>query len=149
MARIVLSPSEMYLATTVACMRMIEDIFANRSDRYGADKKNGFQLHIMGAIGELAVAKFLGVFWNGNLGNLKAPDVGFVQVRSRSEQWHSLILHPADSDDDLFYLVTVQDYVCDVVGYIRGRDGKHPSHWDDPARGRPAFFVKQEYLVLV
>jgi hypothetical protein len=94
----------------------------------------------------MAFAKWAGMYWAGNLGNLGADDVGAVQVRTRSRHDYDLILHPSDPDERAFVLVTGVAPEFHIVGWIWGREGKRPEYWDDPARGRPAFFVPQRAL---
>lgn len=129
-------------AAQVGCMRNVENIKLGRLARYGAgDRGRGdFQLHIDGAMGELAVAKALGIFWSGK-GAFRGPDVGAdIQVRS-SDGGRSLILHTDDPDDSLFYFVRRIDHGLEfeVSEPVRGRDGKRQEYWrtDVP---HPAFF---------
>ena len=147
MTTITLTPEEIAEADRVAHARQSENLALNRPDAYGAAKKGGLALHISGARGEKAVAKLLGRPWNGNLGNLKAADVGDVQVRATKHAHGKLILHPKDGDDDWFYLVIDRSPEFDVRGPIQGRDGKQQRYWRDPTRkNRYAFFVPQSAI---
>jgi hypothetical protein len=104
-------------------------------------------LDIEGAAGEMAVAKLANIYWNGNMGNLKAADVGRLQVRTRSRDYYDLILHPTDPDDSAFILVVGKAPRFRIVGWIVARDGKLQKWWKDPAGNRPAFFVPQSELI--
>jgi hypothetical protein len=141
-----LTPAELLLASTVGCMRQVANLRDGRRDAHGAQRESGWQLHVEGACGELAVAKALGLFWSGSIGNLRAADVGEVQVRTRSRDDYDLIVHPSDPDGAAFVLVVGTAPRFKLVGWLPGREAKHQRHWLDPAGGRPAFFVKQSWL---
>lgn len=144
---VVLLPHEMAIASHVACMRQIENLEAGRKDAYGAQADAaGWGLHIIGACGEMAVAKLLNVYWNGSLGNLKADDVGKHQVRTRTLHTYDLLVHPEDPDDRVFILVTGLPPKFRVHGWTMGWMGKLPEYWKDPAGGRPAFFIPKGRL---
>lgn len=145
MGEIILDPSEMLLAAQCGIMRQVENCKKERKGFYGAGNHNDWQLHIEGCLGEFALSKFLGIFWNGK-GSLRAPDVGQVDVRTRSKDSYELILHPNDLDDRQFWLLTGFNGHYKVRGWIHGWEGKKPEYWKDPAGGRPAFFVPHHAL---
>lgn len=146
MKKIELTPAEMLLAGQVGLMRQVQNLRNGRQDRFGCDPGSGWQVHIEGACGEFAVAKFLGVFWSGNLSFLKAADVGSIQVRTSSENHHRLILHDSDPSDARFVLVTGRAPSYTLRGWVTGSDGKRKENWSDPAGGRPAYFVPHSSL---
>jgi hypothetical protein len=141
-----LTAAELHQAAMIAVQRQIENLFAGRRDAHGASRDVGWSLHIEGAAGEMAFAKWAGLYWSGNIGNLSADDVGATQVRTRSRHDYDLILHPSDPDNRVFVLVTGTAPEFRLVGWIWGGEGKRPEFWSDPARGRPAFFVPQSAL---
>lgn len=116
--------------------------------RYGCVTATvGWQVHCDGACGEMALAKYLGVFWDGNMGNFKAADVGALQVRTTQRAAGSLILHPGDKDEDVFILVLSHNLPSFLLrGWIYGHEGKVQKWWRDGTEGRPAFFVPQSAL---
>ncbi len=131
-------------------MRVVQNIKKGRRDKYGAETQSVWHTHINGALGEVAVAKYLGRYWDGMgaLGDLHAADVGGgVQVRWTGKPNGDLILHPSDADDKPFVLVTGDAPRFTLHGWILGRDGKLETYWRDPAGGRAAFFVPQNKLV--
>lgn len=145
----VLTPTELEIAAAIGCKRQVENLFKYRKDAYGAGDRmldRGWEDHIQGAAGEMAVAKWAGRYWSGNLGDLKADDVGGAQVRTRSRHDYELIIHPDDHDDRAFILVTGRAPRFVLRGWIMGRDGKHSLWWRDPAKGRPAYFVPHRVL---
>lgn len=147
---------EMYLAGTVAVMRIISNIRENRGDRYGAQRgENGFQYDWLGALGEIACAKHFNLFWSGAIGDYEAIDVGGkMQVRCRSKAWYELPIHPPDNNEKPFVLalahdlpnITLRGWVYAKEAKVLGPDGKS-LYWGDPAKqGRPAFFMPQDKL---
>lgn len=140
-----LTSYEMMMAAHAGALRQIENLNKNRQAAYGAGTKNDWQLHIEGCMGEFALAKHLGIFFNGK-GKFRGTDVGDVDVRTRSSHSYDLILHPRDPDDLKFYLVTGNNGIYRVHGWIYGRDGKDKKYWADPAGGRPAFFIPKSEL---
>lgn len=136
---------EMMIAAQSGILRQIENTQRQRKAAYGSGSQNDWQLHIEGCLGEMALSKFLGVYYTGK-GKFRAPDVGIVDVRTRSRHSYDLILHPKDPDDRIFYLVTGVNGSYKIQGWIMGEDGKQKEYWSDPAGGRPAFFVPQSKL---
>ncbi len=94
----------------------------------------------------MAVAKATGRYWSGSLGNLRADDVGEIQVRTTSRPENRLIIHEADQDEKYFVLVTGRAPQFRIVGWIMARDAKREEWWQDPAGGRAAYFVPQSAL---
>lgn len=144
--KIKLNKSEMFQAALVGVMRQIDNLFVGRKDAYGAGKKNGWDMHIQGASGEMAFAKYRDKYWTGNLGDLKADDVGKTQVRTTASSYKKLILHNRDPDDRAFVLVAGIAPSFEILGWIWGKDGKKREYWADPVGGRPAYFVPKEVL---
>lgn len=142
-----LSPYELALGAHVGMQRQIESLSRGLRDQHGARAEMGWQLHIEGAIGELVVAKHLGIFWDGSVNTFKLPDLGRqVQVRTRSKDHYDLIVRTNDQDDDLFVLVTgVAPTYC-VRGCIWGRHAKQLHFWACHGGREGAWFVPQSHL---
>lgn len=143
-----LTTAEMILAGSVGVIRQSTNLSDGREDAHGAARDNGWQLHIDGALGELAVAKFLNLFWSGQLGNLRADDVGSLQVRTTTHDAGRLLIHKTDPDDKVFVLVVGYAPSLRLAGWILGRDAKQEKWWDDPMalkgrEPRPCFCVPQ------
>jgi hypothetical protein len=145
MSVITLTTYEIIMGSQAGMLRQIENIGRQRKSAYGAGTENDWQLHIEGCLGELALAKYLNLFFSGK-GEFRSADVGIVDVRTRSKDWYDLILHPNDPDDRKFYLVTGNNGTYTVRGWILGSEGKQEKYWKDPAGGRPAYFVPQRDL---
>ena len=96
-------------------------------------------------MGEMALAKHLGIYWDGK-GQMRAPDVGDVDVRTRSKHTYDLIVHDRDDDGRFIYLLTGGNGAYRFHGGIYAGDAKHERYWKDPAGGRPAYFIPQSDL---
>lgn len=145
MAIVTMAFDDMMLAAMAGIMRNVENIKLGRVHAHGMDTRLDWQAHVVGAMGELAVARFLGLEWLGK-GKFRGADVGSgAQVRTAEQPATarvSLILHPDDDDKALFFPVrrfpgTNQ---FEIFNPIRGADGKRQEFWETRT-GRPAFFV--------
>lgn len=141
---VTLTPSEYLFAAHAGFLRQATNVCRGRRDAYGY-VGSGYDIHVLGAVGEFVVARALGLFWSGP-GTLRAPDVASLQVRTRSRSHYELIVHPDDDDDAAFVLVTGGGLQYHVHGWIEGRLAKKREWWRDPAGGRPAYFVPQREL---
>lgn len=141
--KVQLTTYEILTGAQVGIMRQAQNLKDRpNADAHGASVTDGWQLHVEGALGEMAFAKALGVYWNGNIGALKAGDVGFFEVRTTSNSTGRLILHPTDKDNSFYVLMIGVNGLYHAKGFIRGTAGKKPEYWEDPTgQGRPAFFV--------
>ena len=138
---VTLTPAELMQAALVGVMREVQNRKAGRSHAWGGDAAEGWSYHVDGACGECAVAKLLGRFWSGAVGDLTADDVGPLQVRATSHSEGRLILHPRDPDNRAFVLVTGRAPDLTVRGWIPAKEAKRREWWADPTGKRPAFFV--------
>jgi hypothetical protein len=144
--RVTLTPSEYYQAAHSGLLHRVQNIRTQRhAPRYG-EPRDAWGVSITGAIGEAAVAKYLGVWWLGNVGRIGGRDVAHIEVRSTSHPSGALILHDQDPDDVAFVLVRGDRYEYELPGWLLARDGKRREWWRDPQAGRPAYFVPAEHL---
>lgn len=120
----------------------------NKPDRNGGTGINGWQFHIVGACGELAVAKYYNDYWDGALGDFGAADVGKLQVRTTSWRGGDLCLHKYDKDEEAFILVQQHTpTVFRIAGWIYARDGKLEEYWGDKFKTkRPAYWVPESRM---
>jgi hypothetical protein len=141
---ITLTPSEIHLAVSVGALRYVENLRTRRYQGHGLDG-DPLQIHILGACGEAAFAKARGVYWNGDIGDLKAPDVGGWQVRTTRRLDGRLIIRTIDEDDAPFVLVRGQCPTFAIVGWILARLAKCPE-WLE-SNGRPAAYFVPAYAL--
>jgi len=145
MSEIVLSAAEIIHGAQAGVMRRVNNIKNNRHQKYGADAYDAWTMDIEGALGEMALAKYLGVYWEG-YGIKAGSDVSGDDVRTTKYSNGRLIMHPDDHDDRRYWLVTGQSGTYNIRGWIMGYDGKHSDYWEDPQGGRAAYFVPQSRL---
>lgn len=144
---VTLTEAEIVYAASAGAVRRLRNEREGLEEAHGVkrDDGNGWDREIVGAIGEIAVAKALRVYWNGNGTDRKRPDVGPWDVRSTSLPHGKLIIHKNDPDERVIFLVTGKAPTLSVRGWLRAIDGKRPEYWDDK-KPRPAFFVPQDKL---
>lgn len=147
--KITLSWAEVLVAAHVGVMRHVQSLRAKRRPTAGCGDEDSWTKHIEGAAGEMAVAKYLNVYWNPSINTFKAPDVGGYQVRTNtSRRLDDLILRPGDYKEDDIY-ISVLSFVPQFIlcGWIKGIDGKRDQWLRDGSPGRPqAFFVPRSSL---
>jgi len=131
---------EVAMAAEVGKLRYLSAIKHNRRGRPGYEGGRWTE-HIEGAAGEYAVAKFLGIHWDGSVDAFQRADVGRLEVRTRSRHDWDLIVRQDDADDSPFVLVTGQAPEYRVRGWIRGGEAKRPEWLRDHGHHGPAWFV--------
>ena len=133
-------------AAAVGVQRQIQNIHQGARERYGAGNSQNWQIALEGALGEKALAKYLGIYWAGK-GGVGNPDVGEHDVRTTAHPEGRLIVHPEDKDNRFIWLLTGVYGEYMVRGGILAKDAKHKRWWSDPTgKGRHAYFIHQERL---
>jgi hypothetical protein len=143
-----LTRAEMGWAKQIAQHRQSESERKGLRDSHGFNGLNGIDLHLLGCVGELAVARMLNQEWDATVNTFKAPDqAGIVQVKTRSNHTYELLVRPDDKDNEIFVLVTCENfYNCRIHGWLWGRDAKK-DEWKQKHGGRPAaWFAPHEAL---
>ncbi len=137
---------EYAMASEIGRLRRITALSRNSQNAHGGVNL-GWTEDIEGAAAELCVAKGLNMYWNGGIDTFKDPDLGInIQVRWTPSHSNSLIVRPADSDEDYYILVTGQIPTMKVHGYVQGKYAKD-EYWLRAPNGRPpAYFVAKDYL---
>jgi hypothetical protein len=146
--RIVLSASEMMVASYVGCARNVQSLTKHWGPAAGVGTSNTWTPNVEGAAGEIAVAKALGIYWQPIIGNHLADDVGPYQVRTNISRKHDdLCLRPKDRDDRIYISVLSFAPEFMVLGFIKGSDGKQACWLRDGTLGRPqCFYVPRTAL---
>jgi hypothetical protein len=145
--RITLTAAELREAAMLGVETMIESITSGRRPAWAG---HDWTSDIEGRCGERAVAKYLGLRWNpANINTFKdVPDIGSLEVRTRSKDWYELFIRPDDRDDRLYVLVTGAAGVYAIRGCYMGADAKAHREWlqDHGKLGKPAYFIPTERL---
>ncbi len=147
---------EVAMASRVGLSRQLNALARGNDEADGRDDTPGWNDHIEGACGELATARYLGLYWGGSVNTFRfGGDVGEdIQVRTRSLCWYELKVKKADRDDDVFVLALGHCpiyhlygwcYAGDVRAYLADRPRVD---WtlDPNGRKSPALFVPQSAL---
>jgi hypothetical protein len=126
-----------------------EAIEERRSSNAHGDPGDTCLIHVLGAHGEYAASKVLGVAWLALLGVYKKrADLGQnVEVRTRRKRHWDLIVRTDDVFSRYFVLVTGQAPVFFVHGWIHGEDACRNEWWKTYTAGRSeSWFVPQDFL---
>ena len=103
--------------------------------------------YILGAVGEYAVAKYLGKFYDGNVGNLEAVDVGGeYEVKTTPVPTGHLIIKPEAKEAKPFVLAVVEDMTVRLPGWMKGTDIKQEQYKRADQYGRVLYWVPQSDL---
>lgn len=144
---VALTPREVAIAQVVGEHRQAEA--AGWSAQFGDGSSTG--RHVEGAIGELAVAKALGIYWTG-LEQLAPADVGDYHVRFSRNEHSPLYVRPRENPEPERRYVLVTGYFgttggeCRIVGGTTAEIAMRREPRDPGERGCPAWIVPQEDL---
>lgn len=113
-----------------------------------------FEVHVRGALGELVVAKALKHPWANRYfeerlwqQQRRNHDVGPFEITTTHHADGRLIVQDNDPEDVPFILVrTHLRPVYVIVGWLYGREGKHPHYWIEGRYDKPAFYVPNDRL---
>jgi hypothetical protein len=133
------------MAAHAGLLRRCENLYRGVRPRHGCTENEGWATDIDGCIGEVVVAKALGVYWSpGQLGANDLDALG-IEIRSSRHDRPHLILHATDHDDRPYVLVWLHQNRGYVAGWLLGAEGKREDFWRTDVRA-PAFFVPIEKL---
>ena len=145
--RVTLSRYELQMAAFVGTQRQLAAIVANRPDRHGISQGDGWRAHIEGACGEVAVAKFLGYYWDGSVDTFRSiPDLAGAEVRTRSSHEYDLLIRKDDDPEKVYILVTGRAPTFWVHGWLRGKDAQREQWWKNHGNREWAWFVPSSAL---
>lgn len=146
MIEVTLDWFEVTRAAQVGLQRQVHAMAAGKPDVFGYEG-DGWNIHIEGALGELAFAKATNRYWSGPVNTFKeGGDVGSIQVRTRSRDDYDLIVRPNDRDQDVFVLVLGKCPTYKVVGWLVGSSAKKERFLQKHGGRAPAYFVPKEHL---
>lgn len=140
---ITLTESELLLASSVGARRQAIAVIRGFADKYGSKRDCAWQNHIEGACGEMAFAKAMGWYWDGGVNTFKRPDVGQVQVRTRSKDDYELIIRKKEFG--VYVLVTGLAPKYKIRGWFKSDDVRE--EWLKDHGGREAaYFIPTDKL---
>ncbi len=116
-----------------------------------ADGGKALLFHKLGAAGELAVAdylhlrEFLYQETEAKRGSFDLPPD--IDVKTRSRHDHDLICQLDEKPGKTLVLVTIQNKITLLHGWIKSEDAMRQQWRKDPAGGRMAYFVPKAELL--
>lgn len=153
MKKVQLTPGEIFMATCIGAARRLQQSSSTKTKDWTGDLWNN---DIEAARAECAVAKALGVYWSGSVGDCKVPDVGRnLQVRGSisdpidPQGVISLIVRPDHDKDhmgDAFVLVYGRAGRYVIAGWLWGTEVAIPRYSKDPGGRGAAWFAPMEDL---
>lgn len=141
-----LSSLEVGAGVRTGGLRQYQALKMGKREAHGYKGNDGWQIQIEGALGEIAVAKFLNIYWDSSVNTWKTEDLKGIQVRTRSEHHYDLIIRKDDSEESLYILVTGRYGKYNIRGWMEGSKCKDPQWIQTYAHREPAFFVPQKVL---
>lgn len=145
---ITLSEVEMTIAGMVGSLRLIKSRGAGLRDPAAKVGTADWSTDFDAACAEMALAKYLGLYWNGGVGTFKAPDVGDIyQVRSTKWGNGHLIVKENDIKPDEWFILAITDCLPAVrlIGGIQCRNAKQDKYRREDYGNN--FWVPQEDLL--
>jgi len=141
-----LTKAELEIAKLVGKLR--SEISKKNNLIPGAEYKgNREYIDIIGAAGEMAVAKLLGVYWTAGINTFHGSDLGInIQVRTARKKGYSLIVRDSDNDQHAYILVISQPPRYHIIGWLWGYECKQSEYWRAPNNRPGAWFVPQDKL---
>ncbi len=141
-----LNSSELQQGSFIGMQRHNYAIYKGLRQRKGY--KNPWDNVIEGALAEMAFAKLMNIYWDGKINKLTKGDVGFWEVRQTKHTDGCLRIAPTDNNDAPYVLLTGQNGVYFVRGWMMGIEGKQQKYWRKMSdQGRYNFWVPQSDLL--
>lgn len=128
MTKIVLSPSEIQMASFVGCQRAVQNIQNNEIYNVSGEGAETFWDRMVGgALAEAAFAKHLNVYWWK--GSRNTPDVGEFEVRTTPYKEGHLHIKPNDPEGKRFYLLVGAYGKYEIKGWFTAEEAKQHPEW--------------------
>lgn len=127
-----LTPSELYIAAQAGAIRRITSLKEghNHFKHQPEDKGHPWDWDIEGAAAEMALAKFLGLYWGADNRSFKLPDVHNIQVRSTTRPDGCMIVRKNDDPRYRYVLIVGREGEYRLAGWRSGKWCKsQPKHY--------------------
>lgn len=146
------TPSQRIKAMIEGTRRQTENEAKSLAGRNNAPT-NGAQaleMHLLGAAAEMAVACYLGleqyVFTEVNPVRGSSDLPGKIDVKCRSKHYYDLLVQLDDDPNKRFVLVTIENRITRIHGWIQGYDAMRVEWVREFVPGRSCYAVPQTYL---
>ena len=142
-ATVELTVHEMYVAGVVGLRRNLEAIYHKRAPRF-PEKVTGelFGFHILGAMAEVAVAKYLDKFWTCHVNHFDEGDLGDYEIRYSKRK--DLKIRERDTGIVISVTGTPPEFV--IAGWADATEAKKNYTATSPREGPPAYFIPHDKL---
>lgn len=114
------------------------------------DGRKAYIAHLLGAAGELAVADYLHLrdfLYQEKEAKRHSFDLPpNIDVKTRSNHRYDLICQLDERPGKILVLVTMQNKITLIHGWMKSEDAMQRKWLKDPAIGRPAYFIPKEHL---
>lgn len=111
---------------------------------------DALRIHLLGAAGEMAVASYLGLkdflFTETRAVKGSCDLPGNIDVKTRNRHNRDLIVQFDDAPYKNYWLVTIENKIIRIHGWIPHVECALEEFKADPAGGRSAYFVPQKRL---
>jgi hypothetical protein len=148
--RVRLTWAEVLVAAQVGCMRNVQSLRGNWRPVGGCGLDDSWTANIEGACGEMVVAKHLGFYWTGALGDPTADDAGPYQVRTNaSRRLDDMALRDRDKPKLDKVFISVLSFLPEFVicGWLYGHEGFREEWRRNGSPGRdPLYWVPRSAL---
>lgn len=148
-ADVPLMPWELEAAAIVGVQRQARAIAMVRTPRFPfKNDSEPWGFHVCGALAEMAVAKYFGVFWNHGVDTFqRIGDVGGIEVRWTAFDPVRLKIKENDNDNSPVVCCSSKRAVVRLHGWALPKNVRRPEWLSSPREGKPAFFVPLDYLL--
>ena len=137
--RVTLTWPEIELGAFVGTQRLVHRRKTAMTNASRRPDWNVWTGEVEGAQAELAVAKYLNVFWSGTVGEPDAPnDVASYQVRcNSSREYTDTLLRKTDKPDRAYISVLSFMPEFQIIGWLWGSDGFAAGRLYEGDKSRP------------
>ena len=140
---------EYKMAAQVGLDRKVQSILNGHKDRYGSvwTPISDVGWSVVSAVAECAVAKALGMYWDGSINTFSRPDLGDYEIKAQlhhkidpNKHSNFLVIKPNAPDDLLHVLVLSHSNTrYEVVGFMKASDAK-VARYERQVGTRPKFY---------
>ena len=140
---------EYKMAAQVGLDRKVQSILNGHKDRYGSvwTPISDVGWSVVSAVAECAVAKALGMYWDGSINTFSRPDLGDYEIKAQlhhtidpNKHSNFLVIKPNSPNHLVHILVLVHSNTkYEVVGFRRASDAKF-ERYEAQVGNRPMFY---------
>ena len=146
MTVIKLSSSELMSAAVTGALRRIASLQNKLNPGIYHASGNEWSTDIDGAAAEMALSKYLNVYWSAHVNSMKDPDVLNWQVRSTHHKDGCLIIRNHDDPEQNYVLIISAAPNYTIVGWMCAKEARQEKYFRKSATGLDAWWVPQKDL---